>query len=49
MDLSGEIASIHMRTDAKNLDSKNDSPTLTKGNHPQDFYVAKGGKFRKYS
>ena len=44
MDLSGEVANIHMRTDAKNLVMTARTIHLPeqKETHPHDFYVAKG-------
>ena len=51
MDISGEVADIHMRTDAKNL-----APTARTIHLPEQtetihmvFYVAEGSLFRKYS
>ena len=50
MDLSGEVANIHMRTDAKNLVTTARTIHLPEqGNHPHDLYVAKGSLVRKYS
>ena len=51
MDLSGEVAKVAMRTDAKNLMTTARTTHLpaTKGNHPRDLHVAKGSLFRKYS
>ena len=51
MDISGEVANIHMRTDAKNLVTTARTIHLPehKENHPHDLYVAKGSLFRKYS
>ena len=44
MDLSGEIADIHMGNH-----SKNNSLTRTKGDNSHDLHVEKGSLFRKYS
>ena len=43
VDISGEVANIHMRTDANN------SLTQTKGDDSHDLYVEKGSLFREYS
>ena len=49
--ISGEVANIHMRTDAKNLVTTARTIHLPeqKGDNPHDFYVAKGSLFREYS
>ena len=49
MYLSGEVADIHMRTDAKNLVTTARTIHLPeqKGNNSHDFHVAKGSLFRK--
>ena len=51
MDLKGDVAEIHMRTDVKNLVTTARTVHLPeqKGNNPHDFHVAKGSLFRKYS
>ena len=51
MDISGEVANIHMRTDAKNRVTTARTIHLPeqKEDHPHDFYVAKGSLFREYS
>ena len=51
MDISGEVANIHMRTSAKNLVTTARTIHLPepKRNHPHDFYVSKGSLFREYS
>ena len=51
IDMSGEVAEIHMRTDAKNLVTTARTFHLPeqKGNNPYDVHVAKGSLFRKYS
>ena len=50
MDMSGEVAEIHMMSDAKNLVKTGRIIHLPeqKGNNPYDFHVAKGSLFRKY-
>ena len=50
MDISGEVAKIHMRTDAKNLVTTARTIHLPeqKENHPHDLYGTKGSLFRKY-
>ena len=45
MDISGELANNHMRTDKKNLVTT----ARTQGDHPHDLYVVKGSLFRLYS
>ena len=49
MDKSGEVANLHMRTDAKNLVTTARTMYLPeqKGDHPHDFYVSKRSLFRK--
>ena len=51
MDISGDVANIHMKTDAKNLLTTARTIHLPehRGDHPHDFYVAKRSLFRKYS
>ena len=50
VEMSGEVAEIHTRTDAKNLATtgKNNSLTWAKINNSHDFLVAKWNLFRKY-
>ena len=51
MDMSSEVAEIHMRTDAKNLVTTARTIPLPeqKRNNSHDFHVAKWNLFRKYS
>ena len=51
MDLSGEVAKIHMTTGAKNVVTTARTIHLPepKRNHPHDLYVEKESLFRKYS
>ena len=51
MDLSSQVADIHMRTDAKNLVTTARTIHLPEqnGNNPHDFHVVKGSLFREYS
>ena len=51
MDISGEVANVPMRTDAKNLVTIERTIHLPehKGDNPHDFDVVKGSLFRKYS
>ena len=51
MDISGVVATLHMRTDAKNLVTTSRTVHFPeqKGDHPHDFYVAQGSLFRKCS
>ena len=51
MNISGEIADIHMRIHAQNVVTTATTIHLPepKRNHPHDFYVSKGSLFRKYS
>ena len=51
MDLSGEVAETHMRTNAKNLVTTTRAIHLPeqKGNNPHEFHVAKKSLFRKCS
>ena len=48
MDLSGEVANIHMRTDAKNLVTTARTTHTPLNKSPHDIHVAKGSLFRKY-
>ena len=48
MVLSGEVAGIHRRTDAKNLVTTARTIHLNK-NNPYDFHAAKGSLVRKYT
>ena len=49
MDMSGEVADVHMKDLRKepSNNSKNHSITSAKGDNPHDFYVAKGILFRE--
>ena len=50
IDLSGEVADIHMRTDAKNLVTTARTIHLPEQrNNPHDFHVTKRSLFKKYS
>ena len=51
MDISGDVAEIHMRTDVKNLVTTARTIQLLRaeGNNPHDFHVAKATLFRKNS
>ena len=51
MDMWGEVAEIHMRTDAKNLatTARTIHVPEQKGNNPHDLHVAKGSLIRNYS
>ena len=50
MDISGEVADIHMRTDAKNLVTTARTIHLPEQKETMhDLYVAKGSLFREYS
>ena len=50
MDMSGEVAEIHMRTNAKNLvTTARTTHLLEQEGNSYDSNVAKGSLFRKYS